>query len=281
MKKIRLASRGSPLAMAQAKMAVDFLSARIEAEFEIVEIKTKGDKNLGLSLSADGGSGLFTKEIELALLNNEADLAVHSAKDLPTAIPENLRLAGCLPRDAYRDVLAIRADVSVPSLIASSSPRRRSQLKKIFPNAVWSELRGNVHTRLSKIASGYADATVLSEAGLVRLGISEFENIVFKPVKTEICVPAVGQGIIALECRAEDFEFFCKLGDEASKQALELERAFLIALGGGCQSACAGLYVDDTFSFFHENTGNQKIDMHGKTFEEKLQIVRELASGVA
>ena len=179
MKKIRLATRGSPLAMVQAKMAVDFLSTRLEAEFEIVEIKTMGDKNQNLSLSVDGGSGLFTKEIEFALLNNEADLAVHSAKDLPTTIPDNLRLACCLPRDAYRDVLVMRADVTNPSVIASSSPRRRSQLKKIFPNAVWSDLRGNVHTRLSKIASGYADATILSEAGVVRLGITEYENLIF------------------------------------------------------------------------------------------------------
>ena len=281
MKKIRLATRGSPLAIAQAKMAMDFLSTRIEAEFEIVEIKTMGDKNQNLSLSVDGGSGLFTKEIEFALLNNEADLAVHSAKDLPTTIPDNLRLACCLPRDAYRDVLVMRSDVTIPSVVASSSPRRRSQLKKIFPNAVWSDLRGNVHTRLSKIASGYADATILSEAGVVRLGITEYENLIFKPIKPEICVPAVGQGIIALECRTEDFDFFEKLGDVSSMEALMLERAFLIGLGGGCQSAYAANYVEEVFRFFHENSGYQKVDMHGKTFAEKLQIVNELASGIA
>ena len=282
MRKIRLATRGSPLALAQAEMAKAFLSSHIDnAEFEIVEVKTKGDKNQKLSLSVDGGSGLFTKEIEDALLRGEADIAVHSAKDLPTIINDNLRLCGCLPRDAYRDVLAIRSDVSVPELIASSSPRRRSQLKKIFPNAVWCELRGNVHTRLNKIVSGYADATVLSEAGLVRLGISEFEYIVFKPVKIDICVPAVGQGIIALESRAEDFDFFKNFSDTVAMDSLSLEREFLKSLGGGCQSASAANFDGQIFRFFHENIGTQKIEITQElTLSEKLKVVADVASAL-
>ncbi len=268
--------------MAQAEMAMRFLSSRIvDAEFEIVQVKTKGDKNQSLSLSADGGSGLFTKEIEEALLRGQADVAVHSAKDLPTSINESLRLCGCLPRDVCRDVLAIRNDVQVPSFIASSSPRRRSQLKKIFPNAVWGELRGNVHTRLEKIVSGYADATVLSEAGLTRLGIVEFENIVFKPVKSDICVPAVGQGIIALECRAQDFDFFKSFSDSSTMEAYLLEREFLKALGGGCQSANGANFDGKVFRFFHENSGVQKIEFgEDLPFAEKLKTVADVASAL-
>lgn len=280
-KTIRLATRGSPLAMTQARMAADYLAAKTGAKFEIVEVKTRGDKDRGLSLSADGGTGLFTKEIEEALLRGDADVAVHSAKDLPTAIPNGLRVAACLPRDPCRDVLAARADVSVPSVIASSSPRRRMQLKRIFPNAVWRDLRGNVHTRLEKIAAGYADATVLSEAGLVRLGVESFENIVFTPVKPDVCVPAPGQGIIALECRAEDFEALNPLGDAAAFEALSLERAFLRGLGGGCQSACAANYDGCFLRIFHEEAGFQKLDMSGlKSPGERLAFVGEIVSGL-
>lgn len=281
-KKIRLATRGSPLALKQAQMAAEFLAAKTGAESEIVEVKTRGDKDRALSLSADGGSGLFTKEIEMALLRGDADIAVHSAKDLPTDLAEGLRLAACLPRDACRDVLAVRADVAAPSVIASSSPRRRSQLKRIFPNAVWKDLRGNVHTRLEKIASGYADATVLSEAGLMRLGIESFEGIAFTPVKPDLCVPAVGQGIIALECRAEDFDFCRALTDAGALEALELERAFLRGLGGGCQSAAAANYDGAHFRIFHEEFGFQKIGMAGlKSQAEKLALIGEIVSGLA
>ena len=278
MAKIRLATRGSPLALKQAQMTADYLSGRIsDAEFEVVEIRTSGDKNQLLSLSANGGAGLFTKEIERALLDGVADLAVHSAKDLPTQIPENLRLCAALPRDGCRDVLAVREGVRVPELIASSSPRRRAQLKRLFPNAVWTELRGNVHTRLEKIASGYADATVLSEAGLLRLGISKFDGVVLTPVKTDICVPAVGQGIIALECRAEDFGFYSAFGDAAAFEALELERAFLASLGGGCQSAYAANYDGEFFRFYHESTGFQKLSFPpNMSRSQKLSIIREL-----
>lgn len=282
MKKIRLATRGSPLALKQTQMVIEYLSARIvDADFEIVEIKTSGDKNQKLSLSADGGTGLFTKEIENALLNNEADLAVHSAKDLPSKIPAKLALSACLPRDAWRDVLVLREGVDIPSLIASSSPRRRSQLKKMFPSAVWTDLRGNVHTRLSKIVSGSAEATILSEAGLLRLGIESFEGVVFKPIKVDVCVPAVGQGIIALESRIEDFEFFKQFTDVNAMEALALEREFLRSLGGGCQSAYAAYYDGKSFRFFHENSGYQNVDMVSlKTLEEKLALVKELASGL-
>lgn len=279
--KIRLATRGSPLALVQAKMAERFLSERLpDAEFEIVEVKTFGDKDRTASLSANGGTGLFTKEIEQSLLRGDADIAVHSAKDLPTNLAEGLCVCGCLPRDALRDVLAVRAGVEVPSVIASSSPRRRSQLKPMFPNAVWTELRGNVHTRLEKIASGFADATILSEAGLLRLGISSFDGLVLRPLKPDVCVPAVGQGIVALECRIADVEKF-RVTDSAAEEAFSLERAFLRALGGGCQSAFAANFDGARFRFFHENTGIQNVDLaEFAAFAEKLEVVQSLASGI-
>ena len=277
MKKIVVATRSSALALAQAKMAVDFLRAKIggNVEFEISAMKTSGDKRQDWSLEKQGGKGLFTKEIEDALLRGEADIAVHSAKDLPTQIPEGLAIAGCLPRDAARDVIAMREGVGVPALIASGSPRRRAQLKKIFPQAVWTELRGNVETRLAKIAGGEADATVLSEAGLLRLGIKKFDGIVFTPVKLDVCVPAVGQGLIALECRAEDFAEYAPLTDPEAGKTLECEREFLRALGGGCQSAYAANFDGEVFRFYHENVGIQKAELG----ENPLETVRALALG--
>lgn len=186
-------------------MVAEYLGARIPgAEFETVEIKTSGDRRQDWSLEKFGGKGLFTKEIEDALLSGAADIAVHSAKDLPTECPGGLEVAGCLPRDECADTLVMRSGVQVPALIASGSPRRRAQLKKMFPQSVWTEFRGNVHTRLKKLAGGAADASVLSQAGLLRLGIESFEGVEFRVLKLDLCVPAVGQGIIALQCRSAD-----------------------------------------------------------------------------
>ena len=264
MKKIRLATRGSPLALIQAQMTADYLRGKIPgAEFEVIEVKTRGDKNQALSLSADGGTGLFTKEIENALLEGAADIAVHSAKDMPTEIAPGLRIAGCLPRDAYRDVLVLRDGVEVPSLIASSSPRRRAQLKKLFPNVVWSELRGNVHTRLSKI------------------GLDHFDGVVFKPLKIDICVPAAGQGIIAYECREDDFEMFGKFSDDGAMRALSVERAFLRGLGAGCQTACAAYFDGSSLRIFHEDCGFKKIDVRPDApTEELLDIAAAAAANI-
>lgn len=276
---VRLATRGSELALKQAQMTADFLKEKnAELEFEIVVIKTSGDKRQDWSLEKFGGKGLFTKEIEEALLANQADIAVHSAKDLPTDIADGLCLAGCLPREACADVLAVRSDVVVPSLIATGSPRRRSQLKKIFPQAVWTEIRGNVSTRLKKISNGLADATVLSQAGLERLNISEYEGIKFTPLKLDVCVPASGQGFIALECRKEDKGKFAPLTDAKSNENFALEREFLIKLGGGCQTPFGSNCDGKTFRIFHENCGIQRLVFpETASFEDKMKLVAELA----
>lgn len=283
MKRIRLATRGSPLALAQAKMAEEWIRGRLgdEAEFEIVEVKTLGDKRRDLSLEKNGGNGLFTKEVEVAVLDGRADIAVHSAKDLPVADSVGLVVAACLPRDASRDVLITRQDVSVPALIATGSPRRRAQLKSLFPQAVWTEFRGNVETRLKKIALGSADATALSEAGLKRLGIDGFEGLKFTPIKLDICVPAAGQGIIALQCREEDAAFCRNFTDVETGEALALEREFLRALGGGCQTPCGANFDGILFRFFHEHAGLQKISLpRESSLEDKLKTVREIALAI-
>lgn len=276
----KVATRSSPLAMKQAKMAVEYFSKKIpDAEFEIFPFKTTGDKKLSWSLADYGGKGLFTKELEDALIEGHADFAVHSAKDMPTDIPQGLSLCAYLPRDTVNDVLVLQKGLDVPSLIATGSPRRRAQLKKLFPNAVWTDLRGNVESRLNKIAASAADATVLSSAGLARLGISAFECLIFKEIPISVCVPAAGQGAIAIECRNEDSEFFAAFGDSATALAVALERTFLKALGGGCHVAYGAYYDGALFHIYHEKVGYQKLNL-GVVSEnaEKFERVRHLAS---
>ena len=146
---ITLATRGSPLALCQAELVQASLCAAYPtATVEILKIRTTGDRQTEWSLEKRGGKGLFTKELEESLLSGAADIAVHSAKDLPTEMPEGLDLAGYLPREDPRDVFVLREGVVKPRFIASGSPRRRSQLKALYPGVVWSEIRGNVNTRL-------------------------------------------------------------------------------------------------------------------------------------
>ncbi|GHC07274.1 hydroxymethylbilane synthase [Cerasicoccus arenae] len=259
---IILATRRSPLALCQAKLA----KAHVETIFdgataELKEFVTTGDKKTSWSLEKEGGKGLFTKELEDALLAGEADLAVHSAKDLPTENPPGLAIAAFLPREAVNDVLVVRDGVAKPCFIATSSPRRRLQLKTYFPCAVWSEIRGNVDTRLRKIANGQADATILAAAGLRRLGILQSEGVVFKPLTIHQMVPAVGQGAIALQCRTEDVERFATLACPATQFAVELERKFLAAMGGGCHTATAGHFCHGSLHVFHEDTGRQEFPL--------------------
>ena len=264
--------------MKQAAMAVDFFGAKISgAEFDIIPLKTTGDKKLEWSLEKQGGKGLFTKELEDALLEGRADFAVHSAKDMPTALPEGLSLCAYLPRDEVNDILIIKEDVEIPSTIATGSPRRRAQLKRIFPNAGWTEIRGNVESRLNKIANeNSADATLLSWAGLERLGIKSFPKLKFKKLDVCECVPAVGQGAIVIECRTSDAEFFGALGDPVTKLAVSLEREFLSALGGGCQVAYGAYFDGKFFHAFHENFAYKKLDFSGLTLGEMQARVQTL-----
>lgn len=255
-RKLVIATRGSPLALCQTELVRQRIQqVWPEVEIEILKLSTTGDRQSQWSLEKKGGKGLFTKELEEALLGGQADLAVHSAKDLPTELPEGLTLAAFLPREDPRDVLVVREGVEVPVFIASSSPRRRAQAKLMMPNAVWSEIRGNVETRLKKIAAGEADGTIVAAAGLNRLGIKEWPGLRFKTIPIRCMVPAVGQGAIAVQCRTADKDQFQALSDEKTTLAVEIERQFLRALGGGCHVAFAAHYAEDKLHVFHENVG--------------------------
>jgi hydroxymethylbilane synthase len=245
---IRIASRGSPLALAQARMVRDQLTAAHGIDPQAIEIRvvrTSGDVIQDRPLSEVGGKGLFTKEIEEALLRHEADLAVHSAKDMQTQLPPGLVIAGCLPREDPRDALVSRtgkriADLAPGARIGTSSLRRAAMMRRMRPDIVVVPLRGNVETRLRKLDEGVADATLLALAGLRRLGLESVASAVLDPNEF---VPAVGQGVIALEARGDDTrmrELIAKIDDAAAATALSAERAFLTELDGSCKTPIAG-----------------------------------------
>ena len=283
MKKLILATRKSPLALAQTEMVAAHLRARLGVETELLKIVTTGDQRLEWSLEERGGKGLFTKELEHALLNGDADAAVHSAKDLPGDMPAGLALAGYLPRADPRDVLVLRAGTASPKNIATSSPRRRLQIAKLFPGAQFSEIRGNVDTRLRKIAAGTAggaDATLLAAAGLARLGINNWPGVTFRALEFETMVPAVGQAAIAVQSRAADTAKFATYFDEATARCVTLERAFQSALGGGCHTAL-GVHADAAaLWFFHEQLGGRRLPLtpadFSAPFETAARVLREL-----
>ena len=268
---IVIATRKSPLALRQAELVAKVVADRLGFEAELSPMVTTGDKQASWSLQERGGKGLFTKELELAVLEERADLAVHSAKDLPTEMPEGLVLAGFLPREDPRDVLIIRDEIETPKVIATGSPRRRAQLSERFPEADWIELRGNVETRLLRIAELHeADATVLAAAGLKRLAIANFPGLRFEPLPLEQNVPAAGQAAIALQCRAGEFERFRQACDETTGQAVHLERAVLGAMGGGCHLAMGVHLRDGELLVYHEEHGNHSVEVNGLSQEESV-----------
>lgn len=255
--KITLGTRRSPLALAQTLLVREQIERCFSGcEIVVREFVTQGDKKLEWSLEKSGGKGLFTSELEEALLAGEIDIAVHSGKDLPTAMRDGLCVAGCLPRAQANDVLVVRQGIDVPASIASGSPRRRAQAKKLFPNASFCELRGNVRTRLQKIADGFADATFLAAAGLSRLGIDAFPGLEFRPLALTQMVPAAAQAAIALQCReGAEADTFARICDGKTTRAFNVERAFLEALGEGCHTAFAVHYTDEMLLIFREDIG--------------------------
>jgi hydroxymethylbilane synthase len=268
-KKLIIATRKSPLALTQTEMIIRHLSRHLpDHEFEMLKLSTTGDRQRDWSLQKEGGKGLFTSELEEALRRGEADLAMHSTKDLPTDMSDELALAGFLPRDDARDVVVLRKGITSPAVLASGSPRRRAQAEKIFPEVRWQEIRGNVDTRLRKIADGEADGTILALAGLNRLGIREWPGLEFRTFSTEEMVPAVGQGAVAVQCRAEDAGKYAPLLDEATRLAVTAERSFLSQLGGGCHTAFAAHYRDGVLEIFHENIGYRRYCLPELTLDE-------------
>jgi len=257
-KELVLATRKSPLAMAQAHLAAACFEQAIPgASIRIEKMVTTGDRRREWSLEEKGGKGLFTKELEDALLEGRADFAVHSAKDLPSDMPDGLAIAGFLPRESTEDVLVLKEGVETPRVIATGSPRRRIQLRYLYPEAEFIEIRGNVDTRLNKIAEGYADATMLAAAGLKRLGIDGWDGVVFRSLSLDECIPAVGQAAVAIQCREQDVSIYEGALHDETNVAVRLERAFMERLGGGCQVAFAVNYTGDTLRIYHRQCGKE------------------------
>jgi hydroxymethylbilane synthase len=245
----RIGTRGSPLALAQAHETRARLGKAFdlpEDAFEIVVIKTTGDKILDRPLGEIGGKGLFTREIEDALLDGSIDIAVHSMKDMPVLQPEGLIIDCCLPREDVRDAFltldgTALADLPEGTVVGTSSLRRKSQLLHKRPDLQIVEFRGNVQTRLRKLEDGVATGTFLAMAGLRRLGLTDLSAT---PIPTDEMLPAVAQGAIGIERRRDDTragDMLSAISDTPTVQRLAAERAFLKALDGSCQTPIAGL----------------------------------------
>ena len=255
---LRVGTRGSELALYQANAVAAQLRAKAGIECEIVVIRTSGDRLAEASLTQIGGKRLFVKEIEDALLAGEVDLAVHSSKDMPVVLPDGLTIAAVLPREDARDAVVLPADgamvrrradssdatISFDELVArlgatprigTSSVRRTAQLARLFPGATFTPIRGNLGTRLRKVDEGQYDAIVLASAGLIRL---DHRARISTVLPVPACVPAPGQGIIAVEIRANDERVagaVASIDDRETRVALDAERAVVTRLGGGCQ----------------------------------------------
>ena len=240
MKPLRIGSRGSILARWQAEFVRKQLFQVAGIEAEIIIIKTSGDKMQQAPLTQLGGKGIFIKELEEALLDESVDIAVHSVKDIPTETPSRLHFPAVCRRDDVRDCVVSHMGTPLANLrqgarVGTSSLRRQAQLRHFRPDLDLRELRGNVDTRLRKVESGEYDAIVLSKAGLDRLG---WAAKITEALSTDISLPAVGQGAIAIESRLKDqdaTEILGKLDDPETRTAIIAERALLAALQGGCQ----------------------------------------------
>ena len=242
--KIIIGTRGSRLALWQAEFVRAQLKEKhpqISVELEI--IKTFGDRQQNVSLTEIGGQGVFVKELETALLEKRIDLAVHSLKDLPTVLPENLHISAVLKREDVRDALVVGkesnansiSDLPENAVVGTSSLRRASQIKNLRPDLQIKDLRGNVDTRIAKLDAGEYDAIILAAAGLKRLGC---EHRITAFLSFDEMLPQVGQGALAIETRKDDSEtnnLVAVLNDAETRACVEAERAFLRGLGGGCQ----------------------------------------------
>src|SRR6187455_69849 len=239
MAQLKIGTRGSELARWQANTVATLLRERAGVECEIVIIKTTGDRLSEAKLSQIGGKRLFVKEIEDALLAGDVDLAVHSSKDMPAVLPDGLTVGAVLPREDARDALVLpqgkTPELGSSSRIGTSSIRRTAQLRQLFAGARFEPVRGNLDTRLRKLDSGEYDALVLAAAGLRRLGR---EDRIAAAVPVDVCVPAPGQGIIAVEIREGDDRVrraVQSIDDADAAVALCAERTVVTRLGGGCQ----------------------------------------------
>jgi hydroxymethylbilane synthase len=251
---LRIATRQSKLALWQAHYIRDALLAQHnDLKVEIVGFTTEGDRNQHSPLSQIGGKGLFVKELEQALMAGNADIAVHSMKDVPGELPEDLTIAVIGKREDPRDALITRsglglADLPKGSRIGSSSLRRRYQIRQQFPEMSYLDLRGNVDTRLRKLESGDYEAIILAASGLRRLGL---EQVITETIQHDQCLPAAGQGALGIECRKNDTETqqrIAFLNDEDTWQCVSSERLVTVSLGATCNlpvAAFASIEGDD------------------------------------
>lgn len=247
MRKIIVGSRRSKLALTQTNWVIDQLKALgAPFDFEVKEIVTKGDQILDVTLSKVGGKGLFVKEIEQAMMDKDIDMAVHSMKDMPAVLPEGLTI-GCIPfREDHRDAFISKdhvkfADLPSGSIVGTSSLRRGAQLLAKRPDLEIKWIRGNIDTRLTKLQNEDYDAIILAAAGLARMGWSK--DVVTEFLDEDLCLPAVGQGALSIECREDDAELLDVLKlftDSVTEKAVIAERAFLHKMEGGCQVPIAG-----------------------------------------
>ncbi|NWG18962.1 MAG: hydroxymethylbilane synthase [Chloroflexi bacterium] len=238
---LTIGTRSSKLALVQTHMIRDRLQVvHPDLTVAVEHITTRGDIILDRPLNAIGDKGLFVVEIEEAMRAGRVDLAVHSAKDLPSELPPDMTLAACPRRADPRDALVARSGATLATLprgarIGTSSLRRACQLRSMRPDLDILDLRGNVDTRLRKLHDGQYDAIVLAAAGLVRLGL---ESVITELIEPDVMIPAVGQGVIGIEARAGDnrvLQRLAPLEDPAARLAITVERAFLARIGGGCQ----------------------------------------------
>lgn len=290
---VRIGTRGSQLALYQANLVKSKLEQAIpDTIFEIVIISTKGDKILDVALSKIGDKGLFTKELEHALFNNEVDMCVHSLKDLPTVFPEGAQLGAILKRAEYKDAWVSKDGLSLEEMteahtVATSSLRRKAQVHRLNPKVKVVDIRGNVNTRLKKMEDGHCDAMVMAGAGLIRLGFDDVITNLFEP---DYFVSACGQGAIAVEIRDNDdtIDAIVKtLHCEESYQQITAERSFLNELEGGCQipiGAYANIDGDDMhlLGLVAMPDGSQELraELSGKACDAET-IGRKLAQQMA
>ncbi|MEN1968314.1 hydroxymethylbilane synthase [Lentibacillus sp. N15] len=247
MRKIVVGSRKSNLALTQTEWVIDQLKKMgVKNEFELKKIVTKGDRIQDVTLSKVGGKGLFVKEIEQAMYDGEIDFAVHSMKDMPAVLPEKLVIGSIPVREDHRDAYIAKNHVALHELpsgaiVGTSSLRRAAQVLAARPDVTIKSIRGNIETRLRKLEEEDYDAIILATAGLKRMGWSE--DLITEYLEPDMCVPAVGQGALAIECREDDQEIremLQRLNDAYTNKTVTAERTFLHLLEGGCQIPIAG-----------------------------------------
>ena len=276
---IKIGSRKSALAIRQTEAVIEQLKTQFPDDtFEIIGISTKGDKQLDKTLQSFGGKGVFIKEIETALLDGKIDMAVHSAKDMPTEVPDGLHISAALLRDDRSDVLVYFGDTKISDIkiIGTGSARREAQAKKLIPNAVFMPIRGNIHTRLEKLKNGEYDAVIMAKAAINRLDITDAH------IETlgDDFICAAGQGILAIETAGEKMKKYTDaINDAAAMTELTAERAFLEYTGGGCHAPCGASAVFDgqtikMRTFYGDTKSDVRLEMSGT---DPVSLGKEMA----